>query len=112
MVAHNKPGSTAQRERWDFYPGHVKLENICYALFSLRLRRPAAGSISRHLLAGHTKSHALGHCSHALGHQVEPHLGAGPVWPSDAGSQEATREYSQSQGIQDSLTHHGEVGQV
>lgn len=47
VVTHNKAGSTAQRERWDFYPEHVKLENVGSALFSLRLQqRAAAGGIS------------------------------------------------------------------
>lgn len=56
VVTHNKLGSTAQRERWDFYLGYVKLENICSVLISPHLSRAAAGGISGHLLAGHKKS--------------------------------------------------------
>lgn len=94
-----------------FLPRICEVRKILLCLdFTASQQGAAAGGISGHLLAGHKKSQVLGHCSHALGHQG--HFGEGLVCPSDAGSQEATRELGLSQRIRDSLTCHGEVGKV
>lgn len=112
MVTLNKPGSTAQRERWDFYPGDVKLENMWSALFSLRLSRELQLEVSPGIWLG-TQSpkhwvtapmHCVTRWSHILGQALCGHQMLGCRRPPG--------NIGLSQGSQDSLTHHRKVGQV
>lgn len=105
VVTHNKPGSTAQRERRDFCPGQVKLENSRSALFSLELSpgiswlgtRSPTHWVTAPMCRITRWSHILGQA--LCGHQV-------------LGRRRPPGNIGRSQGIWDSLIRHGEVGQV
>lgn len=68
VVTQSKPGSTAQRATQDFYSGHVKLENLCSALFSLCLRLSTQSPTCWVTWWGHILGQALRSCL-LLGHR-------------------------------------------
>lgn len=113
VVTHINPGSTAQRKRWDFHPGHVKLENLRSALFSLHLSRELQLEVSPDIswLGTQSPTHWVivpmrwvTRWSHILGQALCGHQMLGRRRPPE--------NINWSQGIWDSLTCHKEVGQV
>lgn len=94
VVTHNKPDITAQRERQALHMISLKTTTLpCFHCISSEA-------------CGLTKSKALGHCSHAVGHQVEPHRSCVAIkcWVT-GGHRLITR-------VQDSLTWRSWVGLI